>query len=105
LALELTCFDKLYGGVGSRRGRTNRHDIHSGDAFGFWVLYANKEEGIILFAEMKLQGEAWQFKIINQTLYQSILLDPEEFGVNSIGTLFYLSMVLSNGMLNKLIKE
>jgi hypothetical protein len=64
LALELTCFiDKLYGGVGSRRGRTNRHDIHSGDAFGFGVLYANKEEGIILFAEMKLQGEPGNLKL------------------------------------------
>jgi hypothetical protein len=42
--------DKLYGGVGSRRGRTNRHDIHSGDVLDFGGLYANKEEGkLILF--------------------------------------------------------
>jgi hypothetical protein len=34
-----------YGGVGSRRGRTNRHDIHAGDALDFGVLYANKQEG------------------------------------------------------------
>jgi hypothetical protein len=36
--------DKMFGGVGSR-GRTNRHEIHSGDVLDFWrVLYANKEE-------------------------------------------------------------
>lgn len=64
--------DQLFGGVGSRRGRTNKHDIHSGDALDFWrVLYANKQEGkLVLYAEMKLPGEAWlEFKIINNTLY------------------------------------
>ncbi|MBP6074719.1 MAG: SDR family oxidoreductase, partial [Flavobacterium sp.] len=72
--------DKLYGGVGSRRGRTNKHDIHSGDALDFWrVLYANKEEGkLILYAEMKLPGEAWlEFKIINNTLYQAATFRPK----------------------------
>lgn len=71
--------DKLYGGVGSRRGRTNKHTIHAGDALDFWrVLYANKEEGkLILFAEMKLPGEAWlEFKIIGNTLYQSATFKP-----------------------------
>ena len=100
--------DKLYGGVGSRRGRTNRHDIHSGDALDFWrVLYANKEEGkLILFAEMKLPGEAWlEFKIINNTLYQSATFRPR--GV--WGILYWYSDLpfhgfIFNGMLNKLIK-
>lgn len=100
--------DKLYGGVGSRRGRTNRHDIHSGDALDFWrVLYANKEEGkLILFAEMKLPGEAWlEFKIINNTLYQSATFRPR--GV--LGKLYWYSVLpfhgfIFEGMLNKLIK-
>lgn len=72
--------DKLFGGVGSRR-RTNKHEIHAGDSLDFWrVLYANKEEGkLILFAEMKLPGEAWlEFKIINNTLYQSATFRPRE---------------------------
>jgi len=52
--------DKLVGGVGLRRGRTNQKTISVGDALDFWrVLYANKEEGrLLLFAEMKLPGEA-----------------------------------------------
>ena len=100
--------DKLYGGVGSRRGRTNRHDIHSGDALDFWrVLYANKEEGkLILFAEMKLPGEAWlEFKIIGNTLYQSATFRPEGIW----GKLYWYSVLpfhgfIFNGMLQKLIK-
>ncbi|QZK90959.1 SDR family oxidoreductase [Flavobacterium sp. CHNK8] len=99
--------DKLYGGVGSRRGRTNRHDIHAGDALDFWrVLYANKEEGkLILFAEMKLPGEAWlEFKIIGNTLYQSATFRPDGIW----GKLYWYSVVpfhgfIFKGMLQKLI--
>ena len=100
--------DKLYGGVGSRRGRTNRHDIHSGDALDFWrVLYANKEEGkLVLFAEMKLPGEAWlEFKIINNTLYQAATFRPRGIW----GKLYWYSVLpfhgfIFKGMLEKLIK-
>lgn len=100
--------DKLYGGVGSRRGRTNRHDIHAGDALDFWrVLYANKQEGkLILFAEMKLPGEAWlEFKIINNTLYQSATFRPRGIW----GKLYWYSVLpfhgfIFKGMLEKLIR-
>jgi len=100
--------DKLYGGVGSRRGRTNKHEIHAGDALDFWrVLYANKEEGkLILFAEMKLPGEAWlEFKIINNTLYQSATFRPKGIW----GNLYWYSVLpfhgfIFQGMLNKLIE-
>ena len=100
--------DKLFGGVGLRRGRTNKHEIHSGDALDFWrVLYANKDEGkLILFAEMKLPGEAWlEFKIINNTLYQSATFRPKGF----LGKLYWYAVLpfhgfIFEGMLNKLIK-
>jgi hypothetical protein len=100
--------DKLYGGVGSRRGRTNKKDIHAGDALDFWrVLYANKEEGkLVLFAEMKLPGEAWlEFKIIKDVLYQSATFNPRGFW----GKLYWYSVFpfhgfIFKGMLEKLIK-
>lgn len=100
--------DKLFGGVGSRRGRTNKNDIHSGDVLDFWrVLYANKQEGkLILYAEMKLPGEAWlEFKIIHNTLYQAATFRPK--GI--LGKLYWYSVLpfhgfIFNGMLNKLIK-
>lgn len=61
--------DKFVGGVGLRRGRRSPDDLKGGDALDFWrVLYANKEQGrLLLFAEMKLPGDAWlEFKIKKQ---------------------------------------
>jgi uncharacterized protein YbjT (DUF2867 family) len=71
--------DKLFGGVGLRRGRTNPFTINVGDSIDFWrVLYANKEEGrLLLFAEMKLPGEAWlEFKIVDDKLMQTATFRP-----------------------------
>lgn len=61
--------DKLLGGVGLRRGRTNKREIHSGNTLDFWrVLVADKQnKRLLLYAEMKLPGEAWlEFRIINK---------------------------------------
>ncbi len=53
--------DKLFGGVGLRRGRRNAKDLKTGDALDFWrVLMADRKNGrLLLYAEMKLPGEAW----------------------------------------------
>jgi uncharacterized protein YbjT (DUF2867 family) len=61
--------DKVVGGVGSRRGRTSNINISPGDAIDFWrVLLADKiNKRLLLYAEMKLPGEAWlEFKIIER---------------------------------------
>jgi uncharacterized protein YbjT (DUF2867 family) len=61
-------FDRLLGGTGLRRGRTHPTDLHPGDALDFWrVLLADQENGrLLLYAEMKLPGEAWlEFRILN----------------------------------------
>jgi len=45
--------DKIFGGVGLRRGRTNIDQLIAGDAIDFWrVLYANKSEGRFIFKGM-----------------------------------------------------
>lgn len=53
--------DKMVGGVGLRRGRRSEFDLKPGDALDFWrVLIADKQKGrLLLYAEMKLPGEAW----------------------------------------------
>ena len=53
--------DKLVGGVGLRRGRRSTEDLWEGDALDFWrVLVADeKRVRLLLYAEMKLPGEAW----------------------------------------------
>jgi len=60
--------DRLSGGVGLRRGRTNLTEIHTGDSLDFWrVLLADKQSiRLLLYAEMKLPGEAWlEFSVEN----------------------------------------
>jgi len=60
--------DKLFGGVGTRRGRTNNVSLQAGDVLDFWrVLLADKKNTrLLLYAEMKVPGEAWlELKIIN----------------------------------------
>lgn len=75
--------DKIVGGVGLRRGRRSAVDLKEGDALDFWrVLVADKKKGrLLLFAEMKLPGEAWlefQIKTIDgkPTLCQTATFRP-----------------------------
>jgi hypothetical protein len=72
--------DKLSGGVGLRRGRTHPNKLSAGDALDFWrVLLADKDgKRLLLFAEMKLPGEAWlEFKIDeNNILHQTATFRP-----------------------------
>ena len=53
--------DKVFGGVGLRRGRTHPTKIYTGDSLDFWrVLLADKsQKRLLLFAEMRVPGEAW----------------------------------------------
>ena len=71
--------DKLSGGIGLRRGRKSNTKLSAGDSLDFWrVLYADKKEKrLLLYAEMKLPGEAWlEFKIENKILYQTATFRP-----------------------------
>lgn len=100
--------DKLFGGVGLRRGRTQEDTLHVGDAIDFWrVLYADKKEGrLLLFAEMKLPGEAWlEFKVKGTYLEQTATFRPK--GV--WGRLYWYAVFpfhgfIFIGMLNNLTK-
>lgn len=53
--------DKLFGGVGLRRGRRSETDIEAGETLDFWrVILADRDERrLLLYAEMKVPGEAW----------------------------------------------
>lgn len=71
--------DQVSGGVGMRRGRRSATEIAAGDALDFWrVLVADKEEGrLLLYAEMKLPGEAWlEFRIDGGQLVQTATFRP-----------------------------
>ncbi|MCH9811283.1 SDR family oxidoreductase [bacterium] len=53
--------DKLFGGVGLRRGRRSPTELQNGEALDFWrVIKSDRANGeLLLFAEMKVPGEAW----------------------------------------------
>ena len=57
--------DRLFGGVGLRRGRRHATELGVGDALDFWrVLDVVPKERLVLLAEMKVPGEALlEFKI------------------------------------------
>jgi len=100
--------DKLFGGVGLRRGRTSQVALSPGDSLDFWrVLYANKNEGrLLLFAEMKLPGEAWlEFKIEGNNLIQTATFRP----LGLAGRLYWYAVypfhgLIFNGMIKNLTK-
>lgn len=74
-------FDQLIGGIGFNRGRRHPTQLEVGDSIDFWrVLLADKNKGqLILYAEMKVPGEAWlEFKINRdeKTLTQTATFRP-----------------------------
>ncbi|QTN38894.1 SDR family oxidoreductase [Cryomorphaceae bacterium] len=102
--------DKLVGGVGLRRGRRSAKDLWEGDALDFWrVLIADEQRiRLLLYAEMKLPGEAWlEWKIIqdgeNQILEQTATFRP--WGL--LGRLYWYAVLpfhyfVFNGMIDAL---
>ncbi|MEO9474924.1 MAG: SDR family oxidoreductase [Cyclobacteriaceae bacterium] len=101
--------DKLIGGVGLRRGRTDPNKLSAGDAVDFWrVLLADRpEKRLLLFAEMRIPGDAWlEFKIENGTMTQTATFRPRGLA----GRLYWYSVwpfhgFVFNGMLNNIAQS
>lgn len=101
--------DKLFGGVGLRRGRTHPTQIANGDSLDFWrVLLADREnKRLLLFAEMRLPGEAWlEFRIDDEnTLHQIATFRPKGL----CGRLYWYALVpfhffIFEGMIKNIVK-
>jgi uncharacterized protein YbjT (DUF2867 family) len=99
--------DKVAGGVGLRRGRTHPTDLHPGDALDFWrVLLADREgQRLLLYAEMKLPGDAWlELRIDPQgVVHQEATFRPRGL----LGRLYWYAVLplhafVFGGMLRKL---
>lgn len=91
--------DQIWGGVGMRRGRKSPTEISSGESLDFWrVLLADKEKKrLLLYAEMKLPGEAWlEFKINeDNVLIQTATFRP--LGV--LGRLYWYAVLPFHGFI------
>jgi uncharacterized protein YbjT (DUF2867 family) len=99
--------DQMAGGVGMRRGRKSDTELFSGDALDFWrVMIADRENPrLLLYAEMKLPGEAWlEFKIDrNNVLTQTATFRP----LGLLGRMYWYSVLpfhgfIFEGMINKI---
>ncbi len=98
--------DKMFGGVGLRRGRRDPQHLQTGDALDFWrvILADRQNQRLLLYAEMKLPGEAWlEFKIHDSELIQRATFRPR--GV--LGRLYWygvypLHVMIFRGMLKRI---
>ena len=100
--------DKLIGGVGLKRGRRSQCDLRISDCLDFWkVVDLKKDERLLLYAQMKLPGEAWlEFKIKDNKLIQSAYFYPK--GV--FGRLYWYALVplhyfIFKNMIKSIIKK
>lgn len=93
--------DKMTGGVGLRRGRKNPTELAAGESLDFWrVLLADKKvRRLLLYAEMKLPGEAWlEFKITdNDELIQTATFRP----LGIWGRMYWYSVLPFHGYIFK----
>ena len=99
--------DKMVGGVGLKRGRTHLNEILPGNVIDFWrvILADKKDRRLLLYAEMKLPGEAWlEFRLDkNDVLYQTATFRP----LGLLGRLYWYSVLpfhafIFKGMLNRI---
>ena len=97
--------DKLVGGVGLRRGRRSPSRLRAGDPLDFWrVLVADRAaKRLLLYAEMRLPGEAWlQFRIVDNedgthALEQLAAYRPQGLA----GRLYWYSVLPFHGIIFK----
>lgn len=90
--------DRLTGGIGLRRGRRHPTKLRPGDALDFWrVVLADKDSGrLMLYAEMKLPGEAWlEITVGDGTLHQTATFRPQGL----LGRLYWFSVLPAHWIL------
>jgi len=83
--------DKLFGGVGLRRGRRDPEDLRVGEALDFWrVEELHPGELLRLRAEMKVPGKAWlEYQSIVQPDGKTLLTQTAYFAPRGLGGFLY----------------
>lgn len=102
--------DRLIGGVGMRRGRSNLKSLNQGDIVDFWrVAMVEPQQRLLLVAEMKLPGRAiLDFRIIKVNEKYTELHQTARFMPRGLLGIFYwygvypLHELVFNGMLNRI---
>ena len=102
--------DKMVGGVGLKRGRTNLNEILPGHVIDFWrvILADKKHRRLLLYAQMKPPAEAClEFRLDkDNVLHQTATFRP----LGLLGRLYWYSVLpfhsfIFKGMLRKIVAE
>lgn len=104
--------DTLSGGVGLKRGRRSGMELRPGDALDFWrVLLADKtERRLLLYAEMKVPGDAWlEFSIDLKPEYANVTQTATFRPKGIAGRLYWIVLlpvhiVIFKNMINNILK-
>ena len=104
--------DRLFGGVGLRRGRRDPHDLRVGDALDFWrVEYLDEDRSLQLRSEMITPGDAWLHFDLEQTgdhtkLYQTAYFAPKGLlGLLYWYILYPVHSIVFSGMIHAIGKK
>lgn len=83
--------DKLFGGVGLRRGRRHPDDLRVGESLDFWRVEEIKPGRLLrLRAEMKVPGKAWlEFQSIPQENGGTLLTQTAFFAPRGLAGFLY----------------
>ena len=83
--------DRLFGGVGMRRGRRDPEGLRVGDSLDFWrVEMVQPEKLIRLRAEMRVPGRAWlEFEVRSEPNGKTLLLQTAFFEPKGLFGLIY----------------
>ncbi|MGD8780786.1 MAG: SDR family oxidoreductase [Ignavibacteria bacterium] len=105
--------DRLFGGVGMRRGRRSPDTLIIGEPLDFWrVEELLPDELLRLRAEMKLPGKAWlQFSVKKigenkSLLNQTAFYEPKGLaGVLYWYSIYFLHKIIFGGMINDIKRK
>jgi hypothetical protein len=105
--------DRLFGGVGMRRGRRHPEELRAGDSLDFWrVEVVEPGRRILLRAEMKLPGRAWlEFKAQTESDQQTLLTQTAFFDPKGLmGFLYWYALypvhcLIFRGLIQKIAER
>jgi hypothetical protein len=87
--------DRMFGGVGLRRGRRDPDHLRVGDSLDFWRVEKIERESVLrLYAEMVLPGKAWLEFRVSEVDGKTHIEQEATFTPNGLGGQLYWYSVL-----------
>jgi hypothetical protein len=99
--------DTLVGGVGLRRGRRHPEELRPGESLDFWRV-ASVEPGrrLLLYAEMRLPGDAWLEFTSDPSGSGSVLRQTAHFRPRGLlGRLYWAVLIPFHAVIFRLMAE